>query len=234
MSASINEVAENASQTANSARAAQQSSDNAKHKLIETMSALNALDTQLSDASAVLENLGKETADIGSVLEVISGIADQTNLLALNAAIEAARAGEQGRGFAVVADEVRSLASKSQKSTESINNMITRLQSASENALQAMSESRTICDETINGAQDTEGIITLMNGDIDNISEMTTLIASAVEEQSSVSKDITKSMTIIHDTAAGNLSNAQDVSNASQEINVIAGSLNTLTLKFKV
>lgn len=234
MSVSINEVAQNADQTANSSKLALSSSEKANTKLTETLSELGILDAQLNDASGVLGDLEKESNDIGSVLEVIRGIADQTNLLALNAAIEAARAGEQGRGFAVVADEVRSLASKTQASTSSINLMIERLQSASKNAVQAMSKSRSICNKTVNDAHETESMITLMNGEIGNISEMTTLIAAAVEEQSSVSKNISRSITIIHDTASENLKSAKEVSNTSQEINTIANSLSHLTLKFKI
>jgi len=234
MSVSINEVSANASQTADSAQMAQQSSNDVQQKLSETMVELETLDTQLSDASSVLEELEKESSNIGSVLEVIRGIADQTNLLALNAAIEAARAGEQGRGFAVVADEVRSLASKTQESTANVDTMIDRLQSVSKVAVEAMSKSRAICGKTVSDAQETETLISSMSHEIGNISEMTTLIASAVEDQSSVSEDISRSITIIHDTSSENLTSATEVSNASQEINKIANSLNKLTLEFKV
>ena len=234
MSASINEVAQNAENTANSSKSALASSQQANNKLTETLSELETLDAQLLDASTVLEQLEKESNDIGSVLEVIRGVADQTNLLALNAAIEAARAGEQGRGFAVVADEVRTLASKTQESTSSINSMIERLQKVSKDAVQAMSKSRAICDKTVNDAHDTEKMISLVNDEIGNISEMTTLIAAAVEEQSSVSKNISESITIIHDTAAQNLNSAKDVSDTSENIDVVASSLNQLALTFKV
>lgn len=234
MSASINEVAQNAAQTASYSRSAQESSDQANIKLTETILELGQLDTQLIDANKVLEELEKESNNIGSVLEVIRGIADQTNLLALNAAIEAARAGEQGRGFAVVADEVRSLASKTQESTSSINVMIELLQKASTSAVQAMLKSRSICEKTLINAHSTENMITSMSGEVSKISEMTMVIATAVEEQSSVSKEISQSITIIHDTASDNLISANDVSTASKEINTIAGSLNQLTLKFKV
>jgi len=234
VSVSINEVAGNASQTAKSAKVAQQSSDDVQQKLSETTAELGLLDTQLSDASLVLAELEKESSNIGSVLDVIRGIAEQTNLLALNAAIEAARAGEQGRGFAVVADEVRSLASKTQESTANVDNMIDRLQSVSKVAVEAMSKSRAICEKTVVDAQKTEGLILSMSNEIANISDMSTLIAAAVEEQSSVSGDISRSITIIHDTSSENLSTATEVSKASQEIHTIANSLNKLTLKFKV
>lgn len=234
MSASINEVSQNASETASSAKVAQESSEQASSKLSETINELGLLDTEISNASDVIEELGKDSANIGSVLEVIRGIAEQTNLLALNAAIEAARAGEQGRGFAVVADEVRSLASKTQESTANIDSMISRLQSASTDAIEAISKSRNVCEKTVNNAHETENMISVMNTEVDNISQMTVLIASAVDEQSSVSKEISQSITIIHDSAAENLVSANEVAETSEEINEIAGSLNKLTLQFKV
>ncbi|WP_019029353.1 methyl-accepting chemotaxis protein [Colwellia piezophila] len=145
MTTSINEVAISATNAATSAQLAQNSSNEANNKLTQTIRDLGELDSEISCASTVIQTLETDSHEIGSVLEVIRGIADQTNLLALNAAIEAARAGEQGRGFAVVADEVRTLASKTQESTKNIENMIGKLQSASNDAVKAMKTSRLVC-----------------------------------------------------------------------------------------
>lgn len=234
MSASINEVAESATQTAHSAKVAQTTSISATHKLTETVADLEYLDTQMLHTSTVMESLEKGTYEIGIILEVIRGIADQTNLLALNAAIEAARAGEQGRGFAVVADDIRSLALKTQQSTKKINVTIESLQNSSKETVLEMESSRDTCKKTLENANHTSTLITAMNSEVENISDMTVLIAAAVEQQSSVSKDISKSITLIYDSATENLESVQSVSLTSQKINDIASSLKELTLRFKV
>ena len=234
MSVSIKEVAQNSSMVANSAQLAQSSSVEANNKLNQTVSDLKALDQEISQASDVIQELENDSHQIGSVLEVIRGIAEQTNLLALNAAIEAARAGEQGRGFAVVADEVRTLASKTQDSTQNIENMINKLQCASNKAVQVMSGSRKVCEHTITNANDMVTVIESVNQEINNISEMTEVIATSVEEQSSVSQEISYSITDINDAARKNMGNAQQVSKASQDVKSIAEKLKQLIVKFKV
>ena len=234
MSVSINEVSQNAANVALSAQSASSSSRQANIKIRETISDLNNLGTEIRQASGVIQDLEKDTNEIGSVLEVIRGIAEQTNLLALNAAIEAARAGEQGRGFAVVADEVRTLASKTQESTKNIEVMIEKLQKASNDAVNAMVVSQNVCKHTIENTHSVADVISSMNGEIESITQMTELIATAVEEQSCVSTDISKNVTAISDVAYENSASAEQVSASSKDISNIDDALNQLTLRFKV
>ncbi|NQZ21212.1 MAG: methyl-accepting chemotaxis protein [Colwellia sp.] len=234
MSMSINEVAQNAASVAHSAQSASTSSALANKKISDSISGLSHLGIEIDQASKIIQDLKNDSNEIGSVLEVIRGIAEQTNLLALNAAIEAARAGEQGRGFAVVADEVRTLASKTQESTKNIEVMIEKLQKASNDAVQAMIVSRDVCQTSINNTRDVAEVVTTMNSEIATISEMSELIAAAVEEQSCVSTEISKNVTAISDVAYENSASAEQVSVSSKDISNIADTLNQLTLRFKV
>jgi methyl-accepting chemotaxis protein len=233
MSATINEVAHSAANVSHSAQLAQTSSNEASRKLTETITELGNLDNEINQASQVAQTLESGSHEIGSVLEVIRGIAEQTNLLALNAAIEAARAGEQGRGFAVVADEVRTLASKTQESTANIEIMISQLQNASNNAVTAMVKSGEVCKLTIINAQTTASSIEAVNTEIESITQMTEMIATSVEEQSCVSNEISKNVTEINDVADENSVTADEVSTASKDMNSIADTLNQLTIQFK-
>ena len=234
MSMSINEVAQNAASVAHSAQNASTSSGLANDKISQSISGLSLLGTEINQASKIIQDLKNDSNEIGSVLEVIRGIAEQTNLLALNAAIEAARAGEQGRGFAVVADEVRTLASKTQESTKNIEVMIEKLQKASNDAVQAMIVSRDVCQTSIINTRDVAEVVTTMNNEIASISEMSELIATAVEEQSCVSTEISKNVTAISDVAYENSASAEQVSVSSKDISNIADTLNQLTLRFRV
>ncbi|CAM3208457.1 methyl-accepting chemotaxis protein [Shewanella violacea] len=234
MSTSISDVAKNATDVASSSLSAQSSSAEANKKLNQTIDDLGLLDQEISQASDVIQELERDSYEIGSVLEVIRGIADQTNLLALNAAIEAARAGEQGRGFAVVADEVRTLASKTQDSTKNIEGMIVKLQNASDKAVKGMAASRNVCEQTISNAHNMAQMIETMHSDIDSITQMTEVIATAVEQQSCASIEISQSLTVISDVAHQNSTSAEQVSTASSDISHIASTLNELTSKFKV
>jgi methyl-accepting chemotaxis protein len=234
MSVSINEVAQNAVNAAQSAQSARASSGQANENILQSIGDLNNLGAEIRQANDIIQDLEKDSNEIGSVLEVIRGIAEQTNLLALNAAIEAARAGEQGRGFAVVADEVRTLASKTQESTKNIEVMIEKLQKASKDAVKAMEVSQEVCKHTIVNTQGVANDISSMNVEIESITQMTELIATAVEEQSCVSTDISKNVTEISDVAYENSASAEQVSASSKNISNIADTLNQLTLRFKV
>jgi methyl-accepting chemotaxis protein len=194
MASTIGEIAET---TANAAAA----SDNAKalssesnDKVTDTVSQMGELVEQLRGAKRVVDNLAQDTNEIVSILDVIRGIADQTNLLALNAAIEAARAGEQGRGFAVVADEVRTLAQRSQDATNEINGVIEKLQAAAGEAVEMMDKGQSKSEHTIKAAEEAKGFLVEANHATTKISDLSFQIATAVEEQKAVSDGITKDM----------------------------------------
>ncbi len=234
MSVSVREVAQNALEVAGSTNSAKNQSTEANQMLQQTMDEINQLGTDINDATGVIRQLAEDSQSISSVMEVIRGIAEQTNLLALNAAIEAARAGEQGRGFAVVADEVRNLAQKTQESTQNIEAVIQKLQAASRQAVIAMDESQKTAQSTIGKAEATAGAIVEVDNNIESISHMSELIAAAAEEQSTVTQEISMSITNISDVAHENTQSAQEQSKASEQISALAVNLNEISLKFKI
>lgn len=197
MSATINEVAKNASNAAKAATDADQISRQTMRRVGDTIKLIGALSSEVDTAEVAIQDLAQHSKDIGSVLEVIESIAEQTNLLALNAAIEAARAGEQGRGFAVVADEVRTLAGRTQKSTEEIKQMIEVLQQGTQNAVDKMTRVRI---KAADGVEQGENSIQLLNEtaqSVGTISDMILQIASAAEEQHLVSEEIARNIEAI-------------------------------------
>lgn len=234
MSVSVQEVAQNAQEVANATNGAKEQSTDANQMLDQTVIEINQLGDNINDATTVIRQLAQDSESISSVIEVIRGIADQTNLLALNAAIEAARAGEQGRGFAVVADEVRSLAQKTQESTADIVAVIDKLQAASQEAVGAMDESQNKAQSTIDKATATANAIVQVDKNVETISQMSELIASAAEEQSAVTQQISMSITQINDVAHENTQSAQETAKASEQISQLATSLNDISLRFKV
>lgn len=233
MSVSVQEVAQNAFEVASATTSAKNQSNEANDMLEQTVGEMNRLGTEIDAATGVIQQLAQDSQSISSVMEVIRSIAEQTNLLALNAAIEAARAGEQGRGFAVVADEVRNLAQKTQDSTRDIEVVIEKLQTASQEAVSAMDNSQRSAEQTIQKASLTAESIVKVDSNIETISQMSELIASAAEEQSTVTLDISKSITDISDTANQNTLSAQDASKASQQISELAVNLNDISTQFK-
>ena len=234
MSLSISDVANNASQVAESVKHAQFQSQSSTQQLSKTVADITQLDNEINQAHQVISGLEQESHNISAVLEVIRNIAEQTNLLALNAAIEAARAGEQGRGFAVVADEVRTLAEKTQDSTKSIEDMIGNLQVASAQAVQVMTSSHHIADNTLNDANATAAAIKQTHENIDAILTKAELIAAAVEQQAGVCEEINQNITAITDVGHENSASANQVSAASEGISQVAVQLNQLSLQFKV
>ncbi|MGO1234208.1 MAG: methyl-accepting chemotaxis protein, partial [Marinobacter sp.] len=221
MSAAAGEIARNAQQTADASENVDTETRDSLEKVTDSRDAVQKLVGEINSAAEVIDALGKDVSSITSVLEVIEGIAEQTNLLALNAAIEAARAGEAGRGFAVVADEVRNLAQRTQKSTEEINDMIERLQKGATNAVAVMKESTAVSNMSMEKAQDAMDSLNRIVEGITSISEMTSQIATASEEQTSVTDELNASITRIADQG-------QEASKSASENDVYSGHIETI------
>lgn len=233
MNATVHEVAQNASQAAESARTADQEARSGIQVVKNAVSDIHNMSEQLSSTSNVLTRLEHESEEIGKVLEVITGIAEQTNLLALNAAIEAARAGEQGRGFAVVADEVRTLAQRTQQSTEEIRMIIERLQNESRNAVASMQKSSELARVSVNQAEAAAETLEHIAGAVDTINSMNTMIATAAEEQSQVAEEIDRRIVSISDVAEQTRTDTRTVVSATEEITQEIHELNQLISRFR-
>ncbi len=234
MNATVNEVAKNASEAADAANNADNQAANGKQVVTRTIDAIEELADDVEQTAAAIRDLAKESDNIGTVLDVIRGIAEQTNLLALNAAIEAARAGEQGRGFAVVADEVRTLAQKTQQSTEEIHQMIERLQQGTSKAVTAMERSQSRARNGVDQAASAGSTLDAIKEAVDTITEMNAQIASASEEQSSVAEEINKNISNISQVAEQSATGAEQTSAASDQLARLAENLQRLVAQFRV
>lgn len=232
MAATVQEVSANAANAAAAATQANQQADDGLEVVQATIASIDKLATDIRQAGEVIARLKHESENIGSVLDVIRGIAEQTNLLALNAAIEAARAGEQGRGFAVVADEVRTLASRTQQSTQEIQRMIENLQEGAAEAVQVMALSDGSSAKTIEKAQSADIALDSIHRSVTQISELNTQIARAADEQATVAEMINASAVRISEHAEGSAQATEQTANASAEISSIGDRLDGLVRRF--
>lgn len=234
MTASVADVAQNTEGAARAAESASSASNDGLKVMIETSAAIEALANEVELSASKVEALATHSKEIGGVIEVISTIADQTNLLALNAAIEAARAGEQGRGFAVVADEVRTLASRTQNSTEEIRRIIQQLQGATDAAVQQMKAGQTQARECIQAASQASGSLNQINEAVDGIVGMNTQIASAAVQQHSVSEDINRNVIGIRNSSLIVMEGVEDNAVTADELSLLANELRSVVGKFKL
>ena len=234
MSATATEVASNARLAADSAKSADNDVNSGMEIVGQTVTSINSLASEVERANDVIRTLQSDSEEIGSVLDVIRGIAEQTNLLALNAAIEAARAGEQGRGFAVVADEVRTLASRTQESTEEIQKMIERLQAGANDAVDVMEESHIQAKNSVEQASKTGEALQKITSAVNTISQMNLQISNAAEQQTSVAHEIDVSLNQINKASHESVANASEASQESENLNQSASHLQELMQQFKV
>lgn len=234
MTSTVQEVARTTSAAADTARSTDDEVRTGRRVVDQNISAINTLADKVAQVADVIQGVETDSNNIGTVLDVIKGIAEQTNLLALNAAIEAARAGEQGRGFAVVADEVRTLASRTQESTQEIQTMIERLQQGSRNAVQSMEEGREQTQLSVEQAVQAGASFGTIADSVAAIADMNTQIASAAEEQSAVSEELNRSIVKISEVANQTAAAANQTASAGTEMADLSQQLQNDVSRFQV
>ncbi|WP_409438717.1 methyl-accepting chemotaxis protein [Pseudomonas sp.] len=234
MSSAVEEVARNAMTTSEASKHSASAAQEGQGRVLETVSSIEHMTSEVQTTACLVGELASQSRDIGKVLDVIRGLADQTNLLALNAAIEAARAGEAGRGFAVVADEVRALAHRTQESTREIEQMIMSIQNGTEQAVNSMESSTTRAGSTLEVARRAGEALEEITRAISEINERNLVIASAAEEQAQVAREVDHNLVNIRDLSVQSSEGARDTTAASQELSRLAVELNTLVSHFKV
>ncbi|WP_406227212.1 methyl-accepting chemotaxis protein [Pseudomonas siliginis] len=231
MSATAQEVARHAADAARAADDADQSAQQGEKVMQTTICSITQMRGEIANTATVIRRLETDSGRIGKVLEVIRGIAEQTNLLALNAAIEAARAGEAGRGFAVVADEVRNLAQRTAESIIEINQIIQNVQTGAVDAAQAIESGQARSDESVEQVTQAGAMLERITLAVEAIRDMNRQIATAAEEQTSVAEDISRNLTEITAIASTNLDNVQRTESASQNLHGLSGQLNEVTAR---
>jgi len=234
LNGTVQEVASSASTAADSAQIADGSAQDGLQLMGSTTQALESLTKDVENVAQAMDKLEQDTASVGSVLGVIQGIAEQTNLLALNAAIEAARAGEQGRGFAVVADEVRALAQRTQESTEEIRQIIEAVQGGAASAVKAMSTNKEQTENTVELAGNASSSIAEITSSVGSIRDMNHQIATAAEEQSYAAGEIHKNVSSMADLAQKAHATAQQTTAVANNLDSLAQDLNELIRRFSV
>ncbi|MCQ3029797.1 methyl-accepting chemotaxis protein [Pseudomonas syringae] len=232
MTAAVDEVARNAASASDAAKASDQATRTGASRVTSTVTAIERLSQTVQNTSGDVQRLAVQSKDISKVLDVIRTIAEQTNLLALNAAIEAARAGEQGRGFAVVADEVRALAHRTQTSTQEIEQMIGDILKGTEQATKAMSESCEQAQGTLGVAHEAGAALTLIAKAINEINEMNLMIATASEQQAQVARSVDGNLMSIRDLSIQSATGAHQTAAASSELSRLAADMNRLVGRF--
>jgi len=232
MSATIQDIASNAHKTADAAANSSTETDNGRTVVENTMQTIQLLADEVAKATEVIKVVGEDSNEISGIVGVIRGISEQTNLLALNAAIEAARAGEQGRGFAVVADEVRTLATRTNEATHEIQNMIDKLQSGSTEAATVMENSSQQVIQSVEKASEAVASLNKISESMNNINDMSTNIATAVEEQSAVGEEINHSILTIRDVSENTMDGARKSDEATQSMVEMSRGLKVLAGEF--
>ncbi|WP_225772261.1 methyl-accepting chemotaxis protein [Pseudomonas sp. Marseille-Q5115] len=234
MSAAVDEVAGNAAAASDAATRSTRAAEDGRSRVAETVQAINQMVSTVESTSGSVQTLAENAGAISKVLEVIRTIAEQTNLLALNAAIEAARAGEAGRGFAVVADEVRALAHRTQNSTQEIAQMVEVIQSGTQAAVGSMQATSEQAQSTLSKAQGAGHALTAITESIGQINERNALIATAAEEQAQVAREVDQSLVSIRDLSGQTSEGARQTSTATAELSRLAVDLSHLVEQFKV
>ncbi len=234
MTATVQDVARNAESAADSAASADIQAQQGHSVVKQTIERIEELARSIEDSAESIERLKHHSAGIGNVLDVIKNVADQTNLLALNAAIEAARAGEAGRGFAVVADEVRALARRTQQSTSEIEQLIHSLQTGAESAVEVMGKSCSLADQTVEAAQLAGEALNAINGAVSSIQQMNQQIATASEQQSAVAEEINRSVSNIRDVADQSAAATEQTSAASADLARLGSELQSQVSRFRL